>query len=209
MADACASSRPLRPVAALGISRPRLLSGSTPHDPEHANAHRHEIAFHVPVHDRQRRCSLSAFLGRAMRAPINLRSSRFPSRSAPQQARQHPLARPSCVAKAAGRTISAHKIPIARGQSRVLPFPRFRSLKAFGRRPRARGNICDGPASETLHKTRPFVSGSHGSFRQLRTCRNVDAGQHWATTCPEQLQQIVSIPAEGCCMSTGCPTAGA
>jgi hypothetical protein len=24
-------------------------------------------------------------------------------------------------------------------------------------------------------KTRPFVSRSHGSFRQLRTCRNVDA----------------------------------
>jgi len=29
-------------------------------------------------------------------------------------------------------------------------------------------------------KTRPFVSRSHGSFRQLRTCRNVDAGRHWA-----------------------------
>ena len=116
-----AGSRSPQTRRGMGGWRPRLLSGSTPHDPEHANAHRHEIAFHVPVHDRQRRCSLSAFLGRAMRAPINLRSSRFPSRSAPQQARQHPLARPSCVAKAAGRTISAHKIPIAPARAGCYP----------------------------------------------------------------------------------------
>jgi hypothetical protein len=30
-------------------------------------------------------------------------------------------------------------------------------------------------------KTRPFVSRSHGSFRQLRTCRNVGAGRQWAS----------------------------
>jgi hypothetical protein len=29
-------------------------------------------------------------------------------------------------------------------------------------------------------KTRPFVSRSHGSFRQLRTSRDVDAGRQWA-----------------------------
>src|SRR5439155_10649433 len=55
--------------------------------------------------------------------------------------------------------------------------------------PRVRGSHRDGPSSETLHKTRPFVSRSHGSFRQLRTCRNVDAGQYWAKTCREYLQQ--------------------
>jgi hypothetical protein len=48
-------------------------------------------------------------------------------------------------------------------------FPRFRSLKAFGRRPRARGYTCDGPASETLYKTGPCVQRSYVSFRRVRT----------------------------------------
>src|SRR5258707_256706 len=41
-------------------------------------------------------------------------------------------------------------------------------------------------------KTHPFVSRPHGSFRQLRTRRNVDAGRHWARPRREQLQQILA-----------------
>ena len=50
-----------------------------------------------------------------------------------------------------------------------------------------RGSGCNPPgllgnSPGLLGKTRPFVSRSHGSFRQLRTCRNVDAGRQWAIT---------------------------
>jgi hypothetical protein len=41
-------------------------------------------------------------------------------------------------------------------------------------------------------KTRAFVSRSHGSFLQLRTCRNVNAGRQWAKSGREPLQQILN-----------------
>src|ERR1700704_220162 len=76
VAVACVSSRPSRPVVGLGITQPPLPLESTPHDPDHANTHRHEKIFNLSVHDRQRRGLLSACLGSATRAPINPRSSR-------------------------------------------------------------------------------------------------------------------------------------
>src|SRR3984893_4107329 len=46
-------------------------------------------------------------------------------------------------------------------------FPRFRSLKAFGRRPRCKPHRRDRPASETLNKTRRSHADEERSFSVL------------------------------------------
>jgi len=50
-------------------------------------------------------------------------------------------------------------------------FPRFRSLKAFGRRPRCKPHRCDRPASETLNisgiRQTPMIRGSMFSWPRI------------------------------------------
>jgi hypothetical protein len=54
----------------------------------------------------------------------------------------------------------------------------------------------------TLLKTRPFVSRSHGSFRQLRTFRKVDVGRQWAKLRGNILDYLLPAPIT----STACMT---
>jgi hypothetical protein len=84
-----------------------------------------------------------------------------------------PPAEKSCAA-----TSSANALIGVNGSHTALPlsnphsawgttachFPRFRSLKAFGRRPRCKPHRRDRPASETLNKVRPQLANDGCPF---------------------------------------------
>ena len=65
------------------------------------------------------------------------------------------------IASPAVTQLCRAQIPIAPAAPTACHFPRFRSLKAFGRRPRCKPHRRHGPASETLNKL-----GSEAMFAQ-------------------------------------------
>ena len=75
------------------------------------------------------------------------------------------------------------QIPIARDATPPLHFPRFRSLKAFGRRPRCKPHRRDRPASETLN------------IRDMMRCRSVTCDFRFAPKADTNLRQW-QLPSE-------------